>query len=262
MCIRKFKLFIVYGGFGNQAFQVNRAVCERAHGSEATLLLVDFMNPLPLSHLFDRAVLHDNRILVWRGGLLCRLFFKALVQLLFRIWFPGVVRDSSRPDASGWLYCGYWQDSRYGFDTRLVKGHYSGIDDVAVHVRGGDYKTKKNNTLFADLKSDYYVDAIRRVEEAGVSLATIRIITNDLEYARELADELSAAFSSSKFLISQSVDYEQDFTLLAGARAIVGANSTFSLIASHFGEKQIAVFPKVWFRSETFKGYPPYVVIV
>ena len=70
------------------------------------------------------------------------------------------------------------------------------------------------------------------------------------------------AFSSSEFLISQSVDYEQDFNLLAGARALVGANSTFSLVASHFGEKRIAVFPKRWYRSKTFKGYPPNAVVI
>ena len=256
------KYFILYGGFGNQAFQINRALYERKRDQASKFYLIDLINDSPMSDLFNKSYFQEKGLHYRRGGKKYRYIFAILIKALFRVPFPGVVRDKSKKGRTGWLYCGYWQDDIYGFDTSLLKGRYEGRSQVVVHVRGGDYNTRKNSQIFHTLEISYYRKALEELERRGVPLEMAQIVTNDLSYAQKIASELTNNFPLLKVAISKGRSSAEDFMILASANCLVGANSTFSLVASFYGNKQNVIFPRRWFRKNVFRGYPRNVFLV
>lgn len=108
--------------------------------------------------------------------------------------------------------------------------------DIAIHIRGGDYRSAKGIGL---LNSKYYkraLDALPIHPESNIT-----IYTDDFELANEIIDSLN---------LNQSIQYSKEksplatLAELASANTLVGSNSTLSWWAAYFSSSQSKCLPK------------------
>lgn len=121
---------------------------------------------------------------------------------------------------------------------------------IAVHVRGGDYLKKPK--IYASLSFEYYMKAIGQLLERFPG-SQIQIFTNDQIYAKSvLGSKNCFVFFDDKGLRPSHV-----LQHMAASRALVTANSTFSLWAGLLGKPENVVSPKFWFIDKRdFIAYP------
>jgi hypothetical protein len=131
-------------------------------------------------------------------------------------------------------------------DLSLVRSN----DSLTIHVRGGDFKP---NLTVAD---NYYAISLKHSPIANAKVHVI--ITDDVKYSMKLARSLG--LKDVKILSnSQSVD----FFLLAQARNLIIANSTFSWWVAYLNTNaSVIISPKRWTRSGANKDEKKYKPII
>lgn len=97
----------------------------------------------------------------------------------------------------------------------------------AIHIRGGDFLTKKYSGIAS---TNYYLEQLNKIKEMN-SVDQFVIVTDDKNYATEIAKKISIKyfFSDGNML--------DDFLLLAQSQFKVLSNSTFAIWASALGYK-------------------------
>lgn len=185
----------------------------------------------------------------YMGGLGNRMFQYAFLH--------SQVREGKLPDI-------YLQDYKY-FDKykEELKSLFSeGIeksDYISVHIRRGDYV---NNPFYVDLwKTGYYSKAfVKLLYDENDNLITphpkFLVFCSDrqegsddktdIEWCKE---KLSGLFSDY-FEFFQGKDEIEDFNKMAGCKAHIMANSSFSFWASYIGGGR-TIAPKEWFSNGT-----------
>lgn len=114
---------------------------------------------------------------------------------------------------------------------------------LAVHVRGGDYLSKK--TAYVQLTSKYYKDAIDSVRDICGNLP-IWVFTDDVDYAKKTL----SPFSDLYYLDNKSTSAAESMKLMSLAKGIVCANSTFSYWASVISDSaSLIVAPNSWIKT-------------
>lgn len=136
----------------------------------------------------------------------------------------------------------YVQDYKY-FDNHrdslraFLGGDIYPIDQVAVHVRRGDYV---GNPFYVDLtQTPYYVDAMAKFPEAS-----FLVFSDDIEWCKK-----QEVFKGCDF--SEGNTELEDLNLMAGCKGHIIANSSFSwwgAYISPFTTKVVA--PKEWYADE------------
>lgn len=139
-------------------------------------------------------------------------------------------------------------DCNLTFETQQILKKYGELGYCVMHIRRGDYANRKNQTVYCHLKEDYYIEAFEFVKrETGIN--KVVVVSDDhsvaLEYSRKL----------SEFAEVLSVDYTsdsmRDFFIIMEAKAVIIANSTYSLSAAILNENSpIIVSPKTWFLDD------------
>lgn len=127
------------------------------------------------------------------------------------------------------------------------------IDEVAVHVRLGDYEGLSET--FGLLSTDYYSAAL---DSIGVSSGSrVVVFSNDPIGAKSLLEEpLKGLEVTFKEPADSPVD---DLSLMATYRDLIIANSSFSYWAGMLGRNNVYA-PDKWFRSldDPSELHPPY----
>lgn len=108
------------------------------------------------------------------------------------------------------------------------------IDMVAIHLRRGDYV---NNKFYVDLSlTDYYERAMKLFPREK-----FLVFSDDIEYAKTY-------FVGNEFEFSEDKTELEDLNLMAGCKAIIMANSSFSWWGAFLGNKHKRVIaPKEWY---------------
>lgn len=134
-----------------------------------------------------------------------------------------------------------WDLSKYSEQYNKVLAELKKQPFIALHVRGGDYR--KNRNIYHELKSEYYFQAISRLEKA-IDVKKVVVFTDDLNYAREL-------FYGSKvlFLDQSGLNASESMTLISMAMGIVIANSTFSFWSAVINGSNEIIAPKFWHKN-------------
>lgn len=164
------------------------------------------------------------------------------------------------------LHCGYWQSApsfvpagRNLFDETLASLLEDGNNGGAiVHIRGGDYLSKKNFGLYALLDMDYYRGAFQELESRHRQVS-YEVVTNDLRYAEQMLSADSRAFKLRKG--KSALD---DFCELSRHQLIVATNSTFcwwaARIGLYKGQTELVIAPSRWLnKGYNHRSYPRYV---
>jgi hypothetical protein len=106
------------------------------------------------------------------------------------------------------------------------------INQVAIHVRRGDYA---NNPFYVDLmETTYYENAM-----ALFPKEKFLVFSDDIEWCKQ-----QEIFKDCDF--SEGNDEITDFNLMAGCKAVICANSSYSLWAGLLCKGKVTA-PKAWY---------------
>ena len=127
-----------------------------------------------------------------------------------------------------------------------IKGLYgqdiTPIDQVAIHVRRGDYV---NNPFYVDLwKDGYYERAIAEFPDED-----FLVFSDDIEWCKQ-----QPLFKGRRFSFSEGNDEVTDLNLMAGCKGIIMANSSFSWWGAYLGDsKKKVIAPKEWYTDKIIR---------
>jgi hypothetical protein len=122
---------------------------------------------------------------------------------------------------------------------------------LAIHARRGDYvSSRKTNEIHGSYGSEYYLSAINHIRDLNINFERVIISSDSPAYSYHLASILP--LKNICVEVHQNSDALLTLKLLARSNFFIGSNSTFSWWASHINARQVNVFPKKWFRKNTF----------
>ena len=270
------------GGMGNQMFQYahGRALARKYHMGLALDFVCD-QRDTPRSYQLDRlrvtAVMADTSAtqdFKEASGRAFSMLKQAIPQSIQPLrWRPQILREQGFPvqplalDSSRDAYLiGYWQSERYfsvlsqelrsefqpvtppSTATRRALDMISAHDSVSVHVRRGDYVTRRTTALFHGvLGIEYYRAAIARLEQERAG-AHYYVFTDDPSWVRTAFD------SGVPFTLMEANDGdtpEWDLILMSACRRHIIANSSFSWWGAWLDSRpdKRVIAPQGWFVS-------------
>jgi hypothetical protein len=121
----------------------------------------------------------------------------------------------------------------------------SSKNQIAIHVRGGDYKKVKNS--IGMLSDNYYMNAIQLMS-SKVNNARFWVFSNEID---EAAERLAHILPKNTVWVKEprNLDPAQVLFLMSKFKFLITANSSFSWWAAWIGgPKNCVVFPNPWFR--------------
>lgn len=216
-----------YGRIGNQIFQV-MATKHIAANAVATAVFPVSASNLPLFHLLDFG---DIPFMDVAGT---DLFQEKDATTYTE--FPGKQWDVLDLE-------GYFQHIQYLQGVPMprlqpkfqnIASHFS--NHVGIHVRRGDYLTLSDS--YVNLPATYFHQALTLIP----AIDKVVVCSDDIEWCKA---NLQIPYNVE---FSQSSSELEDFATLAGCKAMVMSNSTFSWWTAQFGSKSHVVVPWPWFK--------------
>jgi len=138
----------------------------------------------------------------------------------------GIIPDVYVQDAYYFAY--YEKDIKKLYGEGIIPNDY-----IAIHVRRGDYV---NNPYYTDLAStDYYEKAMAEFPNEN-----FMIFSDDIKWCKS---RFGMYIKNIRY--SEGKDEITDFNLMAGAKGLIMANSSFSWWAGYLNEGKV-VAPKSW----------------
>lgn len=159
---------------------------------------------------------------------------------------------------------GYWQSYKYFQEYRdLVESDFTltkkclsqlntsyleriiNNNSVSIHVRRSDYTLNHSKSVHGTLSSDYYIDAIRIMQEK-INSPCFFVFSDDIDWAKETFKDIDRCS-----VIRAQYDY-LDLYLMSHCKNNIIANSSFSWWGSWLNSnpKKIVIAPYQWFSSE------------
>ena len=264
----------IYGGFGNQLFQLNFAQILKNKGFEVFVNTRDFERVakensehltarklvLPVEN-FNLNEIRNQEYINYKFRRITRNY-KILNKATLNNKTFSVVNDNNL-DLENLLkknhFIGYWQDLNYLKENKeslisslknnkTLKGSLEekSNDMTMIHVRRNDY-LKFNE----ELPIIYYEKAIDYLKEKTNKL-NFNVFTDDLPWSKnqKIFKNAHNIFTSS----DSPKETIETFSLMLRNKNFIIANSTFSLLAAFLAEKSnsIITYPDPWFRSRSY----------
>lgn len=244
----------VFGGFGNQLFQMSAAVYLRENGVGVCLdLTPNGVNGARKTDIGDFSVSMDIPTLqVARrnsSGLFVRCFRKVHRRLQNNVlredkeFGPPPLTHSQKK----MTYRGYWQCTQVAQLLKEAALTYWNIDSdnkyktIALHVRRGDYMHGNNPNFHGVLSGDYFLEAINFLRSYLGDLPIVIYSDSPDHVQTEKWVNMLTNYS-----FAPEMNTVETFKAIAGSAAIVGSNSTFSWWAAYLSGTQNNVFPSLW----------------
>ena len=159
---------------------------------------------------------------------------------------------------------GYFQSWKYhtGFENEIytqvrelilespqfqaIKNKYPFEVLTGVHIRRGDYKALEQ--YHGTIKSEYYKTAIETIESVEKTSSKFIVFSDEPEEAKTVLPGAVAYIGPSE-LPSPA----ENLILMSRCRALIGANSSFSLWAGLIMEpdSKVRIFPNPWFADKS-----------
>jgi hypothetical protein len=128
-------------------------------------------------------------------------------------------------------------------------------ESVSVHIRHGDYATKKYQGLFGLLEPAYYRRAMEKMAEK-IAKPYFFFFSDDMDWCRDtFGDVKNATFVEH----NRGPASYWDMLLMSNCRHHILANSSFSWWGAWLNphaDKQV-IAPQNWFRQTYYKGKNP-----
>ena len=257
------------GGLGNQLFQYAAGVyMQKILLRDPKYSLIGFSSSknTPRSFMLGDLINEDDKATLGRLGL---AFFKLLSFFFHSVW---VAENSlgdfplERVSRNSCVLLGYFQRHKYvdAVSTDLIKSLslsnvFSPVfssqtnNDIAVHIRFGDYLTNLETRSFHGLSAmSYYVEAVKFLESSH-SYDKIMIYSDNQQKA--FADfTYEYGLGGLPVSVSTCTSEYDDLAKISSSKGIVISNSTFSWWAAWIGTQLHecnVVAPKPWFAIPT-----------
>jgi hypothetical protein len=267
------------GGLGNQMFQYAAARTISQHNSDRVLLDISFfetqkLRDFDLAHMnISSEIATECQIADLAGK--TRVLDKILRKIGLSQRPLSYYREMDRTVFDTQIYRyqdniyldGYWQNVDYFESIRdVLISEFTlknGLCDIAsqvakeiierngvsVHVRRGDYLTKKNRNIHGLCTIDYYTAAAEYLREK-VGSCPYFIFTDDANWCEE-----NLGFLGDDVSIVKGCSAAEDLILMSLCSHNIIANSSFSWWAAWLNEnkEKIVIAPKEWVVSNSKK---------
>ena len=164
------------------------------------------------------------------------------------------------------IHIGYYQAHQYisnGFREQL-KAVFNTIQiektypitkqDVAVHIRRGDFLTNGNNNIFNKIELPHYLEGLQTISE-NVNIGKIYIFSDDFD---AIAEDITIIKKQYKIELVEGQSVLEDFVMLQQFSNFVIGNSTFSWWAAILSDATNVVVPKKPWKIEV-ENLSPYL---
>lgn len=163
------------------------------------------------------------------------------------------------------LHCGYWQsipfipEARNPFDDVISALLPDGSSDrPIIHIRGGDYRSRKNAEIYSALNLDYYRRAFSEIE-SRMEQSEYDVVSNDFPHVKELLSKENRSFE-----LCPGESALDDFSEISQHKVVVASNSTFCWWAARFGlykgQTDLVIAPRHWMNEGyRHRSHPRYL---
>lgn len=249
-------IVVLDGGLGNNLFQLHYAwnlrrssvsdrvdlYAPKSKGSVETQFLETAARNLGLKFTIGSEAPGSAGILIARSK---RMLSEKKIFARQREVFAVTTLPSCR------VHCGYWQTIPFTpatsnpFDDALSELLPDGsINKPILHVRGGDYRSRKNAKIYAELDQDYYHQAFAEIE-SRMTPSEYHLVSNDPSHVETLFGNETRHFQPR--VGGSALD---DFTDISRHKVIVASNSTFCWWAARLGlykrQTDLVIAPRHW----------------
>lgn len=262
-----------FGGIGNQLFQYAAAyslslkIKKKIFYDYSLLSSFKFAQNNKIKNIF-RVNIYQKKKLNFFYLVFCNFIKKIILRISFLNKFQTFYMTENNfhkfenysPDPI--LMLGYWQDIKFFLNNeeelknnllfrKFKKNKFllSSINiknSVSIHIRRGDYLSKKNNINYV-LPIDYYISAIHTMN-IKLKNPSYFIFSDDKNLIHL---NLTEQFKKNKFiLVNTDKDYK-DLYYMTLCKHNIMSNSTFSWWGAWLNKnkKKIIIYPKSWFKN-------------
>jgi len=164
------------------------------------------------------------------------------------------------------IHIGYYQAHQYisnGFREQLKavfntiqieKTYLITQQDVAMHIRRGDFLTNGNENIFNKIELPYYLEGLQTISE-NVNIGKIYIFSDDFD---AIAEDINTIKKQYKIELVEGQSVLEDFVMLQQFSNFVIGNSTFSWWAAILSDATNVVVPKKPWKIEV-ENLSPYL---
>lgn len=250
------EVVVLDGGLGNNLFQLHYAWTLKRNGTSKSVVL-----HLPKTRRYDEtqfleSAAHELGLTFSHGsetpGSTAILIARLKRMLSEKRNFLGqskVFTVTALPNYR--LHCGYWQsipfipEARNAFDDAVSGLLPDGaIDRPILHIRGGDYRSRKNAKIYSALDLDYYRGACSEIE-SRMGPTEYKIVSNDPPHVNDLFSN-----ENNSFALHRGKNALDDFCEISRHKVIVASNSTFCWWAARLGlykgQTDLVIAPRYW----------------
>lgn len=164
------------------------------------------------------------------------------------------------------IHIGYYQAHQYisnsfreqlkaVFNTiQIEKTYLITQQDVAMHIRRGDFLTNGNENIFNKIELSYYLEGLQTISE-NVNIGKIYIFSDDFD---AIAEDINTIKKQYKIELVEGQSVLEDFVMLQQFSNFVIGNSTFSWWAAILSDATNVVVPKKPWKIEV-ENLSPYL---
>ena len=258
----------VYGGLGNQLFQINFGYFLHEKFNQDVYFDFSFFKTQRIRKPLVKSILKEinqppknitKRFIKFKSFRLNQLYNKIFIKNYFTQFDPKVQIDENQ----NYFFDGYWQDQKFltknsiQFQevkfSKVAKDYLDQIqlskNSISIHIRRTDYLTRKNIKIFKILDQDYYLSAINLITEERNKDYKIFVFSDDIKWAeKNLKFDLETTYI-------QNTDELEDFNLMMNCQHNILANSTFSWWAAYLKKNKNGqiIGPKIWYKNQSFE---------
>ena len=258
----------VYGGLGNQLFQINFGHFLHEKFNQKVYFDFSFFKTQGVRKPLVKSILNDinqppkhitKSFIKFKSFRLNQLYNKLFNKNYLTEFDPKIQIDENQ----NYFFDGYWQDQSYlskdniQFQkvkfSKVAKDYLDQIqqskNSISIHIRRTDYLTRKNIKIFKILDQDYYLKAINLITKECKKDYKIFVFSDDIKWA-----ETNLKFDLETTYI-QNTDELEDFNLMMNCQHNILANSTFSWWAAYLKKNKNGqiIGPKTWYKNQSFE---------
>lgn len=134
---------------------------------------------------------------------------------------------------------------KYFYKNKSYKNLSNKPNSVCLHIRRGDYLSKKSRLKYEILNEKYFQKAISLMRKK-LKKPFFFIFSDDIEYSSSFVKK---NFIKDKYQLINTYSDVNDFFLMAQCKNFILSNSTFSWWCSYLSsnKNKIIICPKLWF---------------
>ena len=258
----------VYGGLGNQLFQINFGHFLHEKFNQKVYFDFSFFKTQGIRKPLVKSIINDinqppknitESFIKFNSFRLNQLYNKLFSKNYLTEFDQKIQIDENE----NYFFDGYWQDQSYlskdniQFQkvkfSKVAKDYLDQIqqskNSISIHIRRTDYLTRKNIKIFKILDQDYYLSAINLITKECKKDYKIFVFSDDIKWA-----ETNLKFDLETTYI-QNTDELEDINLMMNCKYNIIANSTFSWWAAYLKKNKNGqiIGPKIWYKNQSFE---------